>query len=312
MHKIHIGDIHLKIPENNEVWYIKRFLDFSEVIRDENPDELIITGDLFDKTPTALETALLMGFLMSFECPIYIIEGNHDRVNRKTIRANFLENLMSLMPLNHVTFAGNEIVDKNGYRLVSNRFVRSGKEIPVSKNLILLSHIRHELKFAGKVRKAEYDLKKLEGFKLCLLSDIHTTFKYAPNIFYSTSPYRTTRKTITSLDEIDDSLFGYNIIKDGTITHKELNLPNVYILKATQKVGEIKYKGIVEVEYEISQDELGEFKGENVRVSRTNSNIEIKENLYEVIFDILKIEYKVKEPGQYLDLLTKIIGKDIL
>ena len=309
MRSVHCGDIHLKIPEKNEEFYIQRFLDFTEKIKEEDASEILLTGDLFDKSPTALESALMLGWIQQFDCPVLIVEGNHDRTNRKTKRANYLENLLTLVHLPNVVFSGSQIVDYSGYRLVSNRLIREGVKIPVDKKKVLLSHIRHELEFAGAKKKAEYDMEKIKGFKSCLLSDIHSTFKYADNIYYSASPWRTHRKSITDLTEIDDTFFGYNIVEQGVITHIACNLPNHYILTATNKLDKIDYKGLIDIEYEISIDDLSDFKGENIKIKHTDSSIQIQENLYELVYCILESEYGIKEPKKYLELLVDVVGE---
>ena len=305
---VHCGDIHLKIPENNEEFYINRFLQFTERVKEEDPDILIITGDLFDKTPTTLEAALIIAFIQDYNCPVLVVEGNHDRSNRKSKRANYLENLLVLLDFDNLHFSCSKPARYKDFLLVSNRLIRQKEELHIHKDLILLSHIRHELKFGSTVKKAEYEMSKLQRYKLCLLSDIHSTFQYAPNIFYSASPWRTHKQTITSLEQIDDSFFGFNIIDKNVVSHVELNLPNHYVLKTSEKVEEVKYPGVVDVEYEISIDDLEEFKGENIKVKHEESDIKVSENLYELIEVILKEEYSIKEPHTYMQLLVDIVG----
>ncbi len=310
MRSVHIGDIHLKIPEKNEEFYIKRFLDLTDKIQEEDPSEILLTGDVFDKHPTALEAALMLGWIQQFDCPVLIVEGNHDRTNRKSKRANYLENLLTLLHLPKVVFAGDKIIDWNDYRLVSNRVIRRGDTIPLDKTKILLSHIRHELNIAGTKKKAEYDINKLsEGFNLCLFSDIHTTFKYMNNVFYSTSPWRTNKKTITNLTEIDDKFFGYNVIEQGVITHVDCNLPNHYNFKSSEKVANSQYAGIVDVEYEITIEDIENFKGENIKIKHEDSDIEVHENLFELVYSILEEEYSIKKPKKYMDLLIDVVGE---
>lgn len=306
---IHLGDIHLKIPEKHEEWYINRYLKFIEHIKEQDASEIIITGDIFTKAPTALEAALFLGWIQQFDCPVYLVEGNHDRTNRKSIRANYLEHLINLIEFPNVVFSGAKPVTHNGYFLVSNRLIREGYEIPVDKNLTLLSHIRHELNIAGSTKKAEYDLKKLTGFKACLLSDIHTTFQYAQNIYYSGSPWRTHKKTITDTKDIDNSFFGYNVIENEIISHIELYLPNHYVLNTTKKVVDLNSDDLIEVHYEIGIDDIQDFDGEHVKIKHTDTDIEIKEDLYELVYSILEEEYSIKEPKQYMDLLVDVVGE---
>ena len=165
----------------------------------------------------------------------------------------------------------------------------------------MLSHIRHELKYA----KAEYDLSKLTTYKLVLLSDIHTTFRYTDSIYYSTSPYCTFKQTIRSLSDIDNSLYGYNIVDTSnlSIEHKEIRLPNHYVYKTSEKVGGIKREDLIDVIYEIRYDELADFDDENVVVTREDNRIDICDDIYTVIEEILYKDYKVEQPYKYITLL---------
>ena len=308
MKSIHTGDWHISIRERNEEWFIKRVVKLFQYIQEEDADELLITGDIFDKIPTALEIGLFIGFLQSIECPIYIVAGNHDRTKKPTIRADYLKNLLQLIELKNVTWATDKIVETPNYVLVPNYWIRQKKEIPVIKDKILLSHIRHELTFGNTTRKAEYDLEKLKDYKLVLLSDIHNTFKYSENIYYSTSPYRTNRKTITSLADVDNNFFGYNCIFNNIIKHREIHLPNQYLLKVQEKIGEINTNDLIDVEYQINIEDINEFSGENVVISRDNVDIQITENIYEVITEILTRDFKVKDTKDYIKILVDIVG----
>ena len=305
---VHTGDWHLKIPEKNEKWYLNRAVKFLGSILDEVPDEILITGDIFDKTPTALEIGIFIGFLESAPCPVYIVAGNHDRNKRTSIRADYLKCILQFYNSTKIVWATDEIVRAPCYTLVPNYCLRQGELIPEAPKpgLILLSHIRHEIKYS----KAEYDLSSIKGYELILLSDIHTTFKYTDNIIYSTSPYRTTKKTILGLDEIDNSGFGYNVLNtlDFRVQHKELFLPNHYILKATEKLGEIESNDLIDVEYQIKYEDALDYEGENVVISRDNMDINLTNNIYEVIEEILVKDFKVTNPSNYIDLLIRLVG----
>jgi len=309
MKTIHTGDWHIKIPTKHEKWYIQRIVNFFKILKDENPDEIVITGDIFHRVPTSLEIGLFLGFLFDLECPIYIVAGNHDRATKPNIRSEYLEVLLKLINIPRITWACREIVEDHNYVLVPNYLIRQGEEIPIVKDKILLSHIRHELQIAGKTRKAEYDLSKLKEYKLVLLSDIHNTVKYSDNIFYSTSPYRTHRKTITSLDDVSSDIFGYNCIFNNSIEHRSIHLPNHYIFKVQEKIGEINSNNLIEIEYQIPYDQLDEFEGENVVVLRESNEINFKNDIYEVISEILVRDYKIVQPSSYIELLVDIVGE---
>jgi len=267
MNIIHTGDWHIKIPEKNETWYIERLLKFFDYVIHENPDELLITGDIFDKTPTALEIGLLIGFLYGVDCPIFIVAGNHDRAKRKTIRADYLKCILQFLDKKNLIWTTDKIKETPNYIMVPNICIRKGEKIPDGDGKKwLLSHIRHELSFS----KEEYDLSSIKGYPLILLSDIHTTFRYNDYIYYSTSPYRTNKKTITELSEIDNGGFGYNILN--------------------------------------SKEEMGEFEGENVVIRREDFAVDLTDNVYEVIENILIQDFKISQPSKYIDLLIRLVG----
>jgi predicted phosphodiesterase len=304
---VHTGDWHLKIPEKHERWYLDRAAKFLSKLLDEGASELIITGDIFDRTPTALEIGLLLGFLESVSCPIYIVAGNHDRNKKKAIRADYLKCILQFYNSNRIVWATDDIVQTKHYTLVPNYILRQGTKIPDGDGKKwLLSHIRHKIKYS----RAEYDLESIKGYELVLLSDIHTTFKYSDRIYYSMSPYRTTKKTILDLEDIDNNGFGYNVIDTQShITHKEIWLPNHYVLKANEKIGEINTENLIDVEYQIKYDQINEYEGENVVITRDNMDIDLQNNIYEVIEEILVKDFKISSPGNYIDLLVRIVGE---
>jgi len=305
MKRVHTGDWHIKIPEKHEKWYINRLVRFFKTILDEDGDELLITGDIFDKVPSALEIGLFIAFIQDVKCPIYIVAGNHDRTKKTgTKRADYLGNILHFCDFPNVTWTTEDILESGEYVMVPNYYIRQKKEIPVNKDKILLSHIRHEIKYA----KAEYDLELLKGFKQVLLSDIHTTIQYAGNIFYSTSPYRTTKQTVKDVKDVDNDNFGYNRVFNNRLEHRSLHLPNHYILKVQEKIKLPETEDLFDIEYEIPFDKLDEFKGENVVIQRDNTELELNEDVYKVIEEILTKDYKITKPQNYINLLIEIIG----
>lgn len=309
---VHTGDLHIKIPEVNEVFYIERFKQYVDAIISEDFDYLIISGDIFDKTPTCLEVSLFLYFLDKVsDSIVYIVTGNHDvgTKRKQALRYNYVTAILSMLQPKNVVFT-DDILEHDRFLLVSNQYVRSKKEIPVCKDKILVSHIRHELKFGSKVKKGEYDLMKLLDFKLVLLSDIHSTVNYFNNIWYSTSPYRTFIKTISSVDQIDDSIFGYNKVDLDTnsVEHVELFLPNVYKMTVDKDVTLPKYDGIIDLIYEVNLDDLKNVHADNIKVKRNYEVIDLHENLYEIINEILRVDYSIKEPEEYMTKLLEVIG----
>ena len=237
---LHTADIHIKVPARNKTeerkWYLDRFYSLigklSKISTENNIVATFITGDVFDKMPTPEDVALLSLLLFALPKPIYITEGNHDRKNKH----QFLYEIGQMLPPMCAFVGMNEpetrLIQGLDCTFVSNDWVRKGKKIPANKG-ILFSHIAHEFNIGSKSKEAEYDLTSLDSYDLVLLGDIHTAWKYSDKIYYSGSPYRTHKKSITSLDEIDNSVYGVNLIEvDTLIVHKkELMLPNHYIWK---------------------------------------------------------------------------------
>ena len=310
---IHTGDWHISIPESNEEFYIKRFQDVIHAIYMEDAESIVIAGDIFHKTPTVLEVSLFIWALYILQdSTIYIIPGNHDSGTKKykAQRYKYLSAIFSYFKPPNVIYT-DDILEHDQFLLVSNDYIRLKKEIPVNKDKILISHIRHELKFGEKTKKAEYDLTKLLDFKLVLLSDIHTTVNYFDNIWYSTSPYRTHIKTIKDVKEIDDSIFGYNVIDLETleVLHKELRLPNVYkMIVSSDYTFSTDYPGIINIVYEVTLDTVNRKKGGQIVYKRNFESIELQENLYDMISEILKQDYNIKEPEIYMMRLLELVG----
>ena len=311
---IHTGDWHLKIPETYEDFYIKRFQTFINLLLQEKADYIAITGDLFDRSPCVIEVSLMIWALtvLSEDSTLLVIPGNHDVGNKryKAQRYHYLNALFNNLNFENIIYT-DDILEYEQFLLVSNQYIRSKQKIPKINDKILLSHIRHELSFSDKVRKAEYDLVELGvNFKLCLLSDIHTTFEYLPNILYSSSPYRTTIKNINSTNEIDDSFFGYNKVDLDTliVEHKEIFLPNYYKLHLDKEIELPKYPGIIECIYEMQLDQLMKSNQTNVKLKRKYTDIHLQENLYDMIQEILISDYGIKDPEFYMTKLLKLVG----
>ena len=312
MNLIHTGDWHLKIPEQNESWYITRFKNFINILAQEEADYLAITGDLFDKSPTILEVCLLIWALtvLSNDAQLLIIPGNHDigKKSLKAVRHHYLNALFNSINFDNIIYT-DSILEYEQFLLVSNQYIRAKNKIP-NKGKILLSHIRHELTFGDKTRKAEYNLKSLDYFDLCLLSDIHTTFQYSDKIFYSTSPYRTTIKKIQKVAEIDNSFFGYNLVDLDSleVIHKELYLPNHYKMIIDKETTLKKTDDLIEFVFEMDLDQLMQSNQTNVKIKRSYNQIQIKENLLDMIQEILMNDYGIKDPKFYIEHLVRLIG----
>lgn len=237
MYLIHLADIHIKVPskQRDRDWYVARFnsfLDYFSKLK-KKVQLIVISGDIFDKAPSADDMALFVKMINHFKqyCNHVIIsEGNHD-VQRDN---HFLKRLSEYSGIIKVaedkTYPEGTFGVPHKITIISNDYIRKGKKIPKERG-ILISHFAHELNIAGKTKKAEYPIEDLDSYDLVLLGDIHTSFYYSDKVYYAGSPYRTHKKTITKLEEIDNGFYGFNLVdlRTLTVTKMPLNLPNHYV-----------------------------------------------------------------------------------
>ena len=95
---IHLSDLHL----GKRVHYFSMVEDqriileqILEIVDDEQPDAVLIAGDVYDRTiPSAEAIGLLDDFLVALskrEIPVLLISGNHDSPDRLTFAARLME-----------------------------------------------------------------------------------------------------------------------------------------------------------------------------------------------------------------------------
>lgn len=217
-----MADLHIKVPIKYKAWYVSRFLNLIKQIPDDI-DELWLAGDIFDQMPSYMDVALFMK-LLNNDTQIRIIEGNHDY----TGKSRYLKSIVDLADLSNVDFIDGfekRIINGLPVYFCSHRHLKYNNYIPNNEG-ILVSHIRCDLPQFNK--KGEYDFNNLSNYELVLLGDIHNMFNYNDKVFYTSSPYRTHKKTIKSLREVDNKFYGFLIFENGKVTKHETNLPNIY------------------------------------------------------------------------------------
>jgi hypothetical protein len=213
-----------------------------------------------------------------------------------------MQNITLVDDLTTLDIIGNRVT------FVSNDYVRKGKEIPNNAGW-LVSHIACDLPQFNK--KGEYDFSKLWSYNLVLLGDIHTAFEYEKGrIYYTSSPYRTHRKTIESLDEIDNSFYGYiRAYEDSKVEKVELNLPNMYVWKQSQyKEVPKDIEDFIEVELQVSIDDLDQYRDKGVGITVTTNDIELdlNENFEDAVSDYLQKTFDIKDFTPYLEKLYQV------
>ena len=79
-----------------------------EIIREEEPDAVLIAGDIYDKSvPSAEAVEVFDDFLVSLaeaELPVFLISGNHDSAERLSFGGRILEkSRIHVSPVYHLS-----------------------------------------------------------------------------------------------------------------------------------------------------------------------------------------------------------------
>ena len=98
MKLIHLSDLHLGKRVNeysmleDQEYILKRILG---VIDDEQPDGVLIAGDVYDKSVPSAEAVLLFDWFLSAlvdrQIPVFVISGNHDSPERIAFGARIMD-----------------------------------------------------------------------------------------------------------------------------------------------------------------------------------------------------------------------------
>lgn len=294
------GDLHLKIKNETDLFKIKLYNKLFNIYC--SYPVVILAGDIFDKKPNELEVAFFIQLLNLGEqkgTQFYIIEGNHDYSNRY----KYLKTICDITLAKNLYYPDNNTqlsIYNEKFSFVHNSFIRYGGTIKNNKG-ILISHIACDLPFYKK--KEEYPLSTLNSYDFVFLGDIHNYYYLKNNIYYTSSPYRIHRKTISSLKEIDNSFFGFiEYNGNGSFNKIELNLPNQYICEGDKE----EYDGEDEIIW-VNKGEsiLDAFSDIYTHITPTNT-IEYKtENFLEVVSQCI-YEYTGEDPKRYLAELQKL------
>lgn len=147
-------------------------------------------GDLFDRSPTLQETALVVSYLNAVIKPTYIISGNHEQIKKDTTFLSELSNMVS-NPLVSIIFdyATYNIANRAIDFIPFNRLKQFEKEGNSELNSeLLITHVR------GCIPPhvtPEVDLGIFDRWKMVLAGDLHSHSNSQRNIVYSGSPLTT-------------------------------------------------------------------------------------------------------------------------
>jgi len=147
-------------------------------------------GDLFDRSPTIQETALVVRYLNAAVKPTYIIPGNHEQIKKDTTFLSELSNMVSNPLVSIITdYATYNIEGMDIDFIPFNRLKNFEKEGNSALNSeLLVTHVRGEI---PPHVKPEVDLSIFDRWRLVLAGDLHSHSNSQRNIIYPGSPLTT-------------------------------------------------------------------------------------------------------------------------
>ena len=147
-------------------------------------------GDLFDRSPTIQETALVVRYLNAVIKPTYIISGNHEQIKKDTTFLSELSNIISNPLVTIITDYATYNIDGTNIDFIPfNRLKQFEKEGNSALNSeLLITHVR------GCIPPhvtPEVNLGIFDRWKLVLAGDLHSHSNSQRNIVYPGSPLTT-------------------------------------------------------------------------------------------------------------------------
>lgn len=186
-------------------------------------------GDLFDRSPTLQETALVVRYLNAVIKPTYIISGNHEQIKKDTTFLSELSDMITNPLVTIITnYATYNIEGTNIDFIPFNRLKQFEKEGNTELNSeLLITHVR------GCIPPhvtPEVDLNIFDRWKMVLAGDLHSHSNSQRNIVYSGSPLTTSfyrNKPKKGILKVDLTTLSVDFI--------DLNLPALIKLTVASK-----------------------------------------------------------------------------
>ena len=214
------GDWHLNFSKNKE-WEVDRFYSLVgelQKVGDSNTI-LLLSGDIFDKPMPSLDEVKefyhAIKTLSKTYNDIWLIDGNHERVDNKSTLFDYLPEI------NFKYFKEPKImvIDNYNLYLVGHSQLNKLEDLLPERNSILISHFRCDIGIV----KEEVDVGMLsDKFDYVIASDIHQHYKPYQNVEYTSQPYSNVYKPKEETGYIE--LFITE--QDFDICYKELDLPD--------------------------------------------------------------------------------------
>lgn len=182
-----IADIHIKLGQKNVPieWARNRYKSFFSQVANIECNEIILGGDIFDRSPTMEELELFFDFISLLEVPTKIYDGNHEATKKNKTFLSFLKQAVSRVnPLVEII---TDILVTEDYIIVPYNHIHTVKWSEL-KELPIFTHVRGEI---PPHVKPEIDLALLDRFPVVFAGDLHSHTNTQRNIVYPGSPMTT-------------------------------------------------------------------------------------------------------------------------
>jgi DNA repair exonuclease SbcCD nuclease subunit len=191
MSKLLLADIHIKLGQKNvpREWALNRYnMFFDQVAEVENDvDEIIIPGDLFDRMPTLDELSLYFKFISQRTKRTIISTGNHEATKKG--KSFFTELKGVTERLNpKVEIVVDYIYEDEQYYVVPYEFIKNKNTWDDLDTKYVFTHVRGEI---PPHVKPEINLEWLDRFPIVFAGDLHSHSNTQRNIVYPGSPMTT-------------------------------------------------------------------------------------------------------------------------
>lgn len=201
----------------------RRYKQLFDELLDIDADVVLHCGDMFDRTPTIEETALVVEYLNSANKPTIIIDGNHEATKKGE---TFLD-LLRTMIWNDKVYIITDITAFLKYDLTVIPYCKLGKLPIEAVTKYAMTHVRGEI---PPHVKAEIDLTLLKGFHAVFAGDLHDRNCSQLNILYPGSPLT----THFYREPVDFK--GVFIYDTDTDTRQDINLNLPQLIKSSVEV----------------------------------------------------------------------------
>lgn len=193
MSKLLLADIHIKLGQKNvpREWALKRYDMFFDQVAEveDDVDEIIIPGDLFDRMPTLDELSLYFKFISQRTKRTIISTGNHEATKKGRSFFTELKGVTErLNPNVEIVVDYIHESEDESYYVVPYEFVKNKSTWDDLDAKYVFTHVRGEI---PPHVKPEINLEWLDKFPIVFAGDLHSHSNTQRNIVYPGSPMTT-------------------------------------------------------------------------------------------------------------------------